>query len=185
MYLLNGCSRFIQTTLEKYHTLLCIYQIVEIVLFVCTSTEFIYDQTKQLQIKQVSKTLQKNETVSIHVNFVAYQDHSVHKVPIPEEYTHLPHVVWCTNYPESNKVIDFYPSVSNLDGTISQVTNINTQLSGDDNGENSVFAFVAQNAKTSIEKNTKPQSFNAQLIPNFTGTINWITTRQDKVDKFV
>ena len=59
-------------------------------------------------------------------------------------------MVWCTNYPDSNKVIDFYPSVSNLDGTISPITNINTQLSGNGNGENNVFVFVAQNVKTSI-----------------------------------
>lgn len=80
-----------------------------------------------------------------------YINQNIHDGHIPEEYNLLHHVIQCTNYPDSNKVSDFDPFNSNLDETMSQVTDINTQLLDNQNDENNenddgnVFAFVAKN----------------------------------------
>ena len=138
------------------------------------------DKVKQLQIKQVFRTLRNNETVGIHMNVSTYINQQIHDGPIPEEYQQIPHVVRCINYPDSNKVMDFDPFNSNFDGTMSQVTDINTELSEDDNeDEDEVFAFVTENVKQSIKKDNKNKSFYAQLKPNFTEAVNWINTQEE------
>ena len=122
--------------------------------------------------------------MGIHIKATAYHNHNIHQGPIPENYKELPHVVQCINYPDSNQVSDFDPFNSNLDGTMSQVTDINTQYSEYENdNENDIFAYVADNVRTSIVNEQKTKSFYAQLKPNFTEAVNWITD-QEEVDQF-
>ena len=138
------------------------------------------DKVKQQQIKQVFKTLRNNETVGIHVNVSMFINQEIHEGPIPAEYELTPHVVRCTNYPDSNKVTDFDPFNSNLDGTMSQVTDINTQLSDEGNeNEDEVFAFVTENVNKSIQKDKKTKSFYSQLKPNFSEAVNWINNQEE------
>ena len=146
--------------------------------------KIIPDRTKQMKIKQVFKSLRRNETVGIHVKVSDYINQSIHDGPIPDEYSLLPHVVRCTNYPDSNKVSDFDPFNSNLDGTMSQLTDINTELSDEENQDDGdVFAFVASNIQQTIKNDAKTKSFYAQLKPNFSEAVNWIST-QDEVEEF-
>ena len=113
-----------------------------------------------------------------------FQSQPIHEGVLPDEYREEPHVVKCMNYPDSNRVPDFDPFNSNMDGTMSQLTDINTQLSEDDGEEeNDVFAFVADNIKSSIENDKKTKSYYSQLKSNFTGAVNWITC-QEEVDEF-
>ena len=141
------------------------------------------NRVKQLQIKQVFRTLRNNETVGIHVRRSAYTNQQIHDGPIPEEFQLIHHAVKCTNYPDSNKVPDFDPFNSNFDGTMSQVTDINTQLSDADNeNEDEIFAFVSENVQQSIRNDKKNKSFYSQLKPNFSEAVNWINT-QEEADK--
>ena len=113
-----------------------------------------------------------------------FQSQPIHEGVLPDEYREEPHVVKCMNYPDSNRVPDFDPFNSNMDGTMSQLTDINTQLSEDDGDEeNDVFAFVADNIKSSIENDKKTKSYYSQLKSNFTEAVNWITC-QEEVDEF-
>ena len=138
------------------------------------------DKVKQLQIKQVFRTLRNNERVGIHIKVSTYTSQQIHEGEIPEEYKQIPHVVRCINYPDSNKVNDFDPFYSNFDGTMSQVTDINTQLSeNDEDNEDEVFAFVTENVKQSIKKDKKNKSFYAQLKPNFSEAVNWINNQEE------
>ena len=146
--------------------------------------KIIPDWNKQMQIKQVFKALRKNEIFGIHVKVSDYINQSIHDGPIPDDYSLLPHVVRCMNYPDSNLVSDFDLFNSNLDGTMSQLTDINTQLSEDENqDEEDVFAFVANNIQQTIKNDAKTKSYYAQLKPNFSEAVNWITT-QEEVEKF-
>ena len=87
-----------------------------------------------------------------------YQTQTIHEGPLPDEYIEEPHVVQCMNYPSSNRVPDFDPFNSNFDGTMSQLTDINTQISEDeDEEEDDVFAFINDNIKTTIENDKKIQ----------------------------
>ena len=111
--------------------------------------------------------MRNNETVGIHVNLSNYMNQLIHEGQIPEEYQQIPHVVKCINYPDSNKVSEFDPFNSNFDGTISQITDINTQLSDDEEeNEDKVFAFVTENVTQSIQKDLKNKSYYAQLQPH-------------------
>ena len=75
---------------------------------------------------------------------------------------------------------DFDPFHSNLDSTMSQSIDINTQLSSDD--EDDIFDFVTDNVSvSSIHKKTK--SYYSQLHPNFKEAVNWISNQED-VDHF-
>ena len=51
-------------------------------------------------------------------------------------------------------------------------------LEDDDENDNSIFAFVKDNIDQSMENNKTSKSFYLQLKPNFTETINWITTQK-------
>ena len=63
---------------------------------------------------------------------------------------------------------------------MSQVTDINTQLSDEDNeNEDDVFAFVTENVNQSIHADKKKKSFYAQLKPNFSDAVNWINTQEE------
>ncbi len=67
---------------------------------------------------------------------------------------------------------------------MSQVTDINTILEDDYENDNSIFAFVTDNIYIKVsEGNKTSKSFYSQLKPNFTETVNWITT-QEEVDQF-
>ena len=46
-------------------------------------------------------------------------------------------------YPDSNQMEDFDPFHSNLDSTMSQITDINTQITSDDDDD--FFDFVSDN----------------------------------------
>ena len=64
------------------------------------------------------------------------------------------------NYPNANRVPNFNPFNSNFDGTTSQLTDINTQISEDEGKEeDGVFAFVADNIKSTIENDDKNISY--------------------------
>ncbi len=115
---------------------------VESLLLFFLPEDVIPDKQKQFRIKQVFKTLRKNEIVGIHVNKNAYNHIKIHQGQIPEEYSQAAHVVRCMNYPDSNEVTDFDPFTSNLDTTMSQVTDINTIIEDDNEDENIIFAFV-------------------------------------------
>ena len=63
---------------------------------------------------------------------------------------------------------------------MSQVTDINTQLSDEDNeNEDDVFAFVTENVNQSIHADKKNKSFYSQLKPNFSEAVNWINTQEE------
>ena len=142
------------------------------------------DKAKQQRIKQVFRTLRQNEVVGIHVKPSMYHSQIIHEGILPDEFMEEPHVVQCMNYPDSNQVSDFDPFNSNLDGTMSQITDINTQLSdNDDDEEDDVFAFVAENIRKGIENDKKTKSYYSQLKPNFTEAVHWITC-QEEVDDF-
>ena len=73
---------------------------------------------------------------------------------------------------------DFDPFSSEMDATMSQVVDINTQMSSED--EDGIFSFI--NDEIDPVSSMK-QNFYAQLKPNFTEVVNWITTQQE-VDEF-
>ena len=87
-----------------------------------------------------------------------YQTQTIHEGPLLDEYIEELHVVQCMNYPNSNRVPDFDSFNSNFDGTMSQLTDINTQISEDEGEEeDDVFTFVADNIKTAIDNDRKIQ----------------------------
>ena len=95
------------------------------------------DRNKQQQIKQVFHALRKHESVGIHITREMYSNIDIQSHPLPDTYKEEGHVVKCKNYPDSNEVSDFDPFHSNLDGTMSQVTDVNTQMESDD--EDNIF----------------------------------------------
>ena len=104
----------------------------------------------------------------------------IRKSPLPEEYQQLDHVVRCMNYPDLDKVTDFDPYNSNLDGTTSQITDIGTQLSDED--DDAVSEFINTNVDESINLGETQKTFYSQIQPNFVEAINWVTN-QDDADK--
>ena len=150
--------------------------------FLYSLPEMVTSNTKrQQQIKQVFHALRKHETVGIHVSCDMYDDVPINSYPLPEDYVLEGHIVKCSNYPNSNEVSDFDPFNSNFDGTMSQVTDINTDIDGED--ENNIFAFVSDNIQSTIERTKTEKTFFSQLKPNFTEAVNWITC-QEEVDDF-
>ena len=93
------------------------------------------------------------------------------------------------NYPDSDKVADFDPYNSNLDGTTSQVTEIGTQLSDED--DDAITEFINANVTETINSNVSKKSYYSQLQPNFAEAVNWVTNQQDVdqlkhlLDKFI
>ena len=82
------------------------------------------------------------------------------------------------NYPDSNEVDDFDPFSSEMESTMSQVVNINTHMSSED--EEGIFSFINGDTDPMIKKK---QNFHFQLKPNFTEVVNLISTQQE-VDEF-
>lgn len=54
----------------------------------------------------------------------------------------------------------------------------------DEDDENDVFAFLADNIQTSISSCIQTNNYYSELKPNFTKAVNWITT-QDTIEDFV
>ena len=61
------------------------------------------------------------------------------------------------NSPDSDKVNDFYPYNSNLDGTTSQITEIGTQLLDDDD---TVSDFINANVNETINSGQTKKLYN-------------------------
>ena len=97
--------------------------------------KIIPDYEKQRKIKQVFHTLRRHELVGIHVKSSHFSHIPIIDTPIPEDYNETAHIVKCRNYPNSDDMEDFDPFHSNLDSTMSQITDINTQLSSDDDDD--------------------------------------------------
>ena len=147
------------------------------------------DVAKQQKIKQVFRSIRKHEVVGIHIEQNWYADIPIHTTPLPEEYQQPDHIVKCMNYPDSDKVTDFDPYNSNLDGTTSQVTEIGTQLSDED--DDAITEFINANVTETINSNVSMKSYYSQLQPNFVEAVNWVTNQQDAdqlkqlFDKFI
>ena len=152
--------------------------------------KIIHDIAKQQKIKQVFRSIRKHGVVGIHIDKNWYADMPIHNSPLPEEYQQPDHIVKCMNYPDSDKVTDFDPYHSNLDGTTSQVTEIGTQLSDDDD-DDAVTKFINANADETIKSHDTKKLYYSQLQPNFVGAVNWVTNQQDAdtikglFDKFI
>ena len=101
----------------------------------------------------------------------------IHTSPLPEEYQQSDHIVKCMNDPDSDKVTDFDPYNSNLNGTTSQITEIGTQLSDED--DNAISEFINSNVNETINSDFTKKSYYSQLQPNFVEAVNWITNQQD------
>ena len=52
------------------------------------------DKAKQLQIKQVFRTLRNNEAVGINIKASTFKNQKIHDRPIPQEYEHAVLQVW-------------------------------------------------------------------------------------------
>ena len=93
------------------------------------------------------------------------------------------------NYSDSDKVMDFDPYNSNLDGSTSQITEIGTQLSDED--DDAVTDFINANVNETVNSNGTKKSYYSQLQPNFVEAVNWVTNQQDAdelkclLDKFI
>ena len=135
------------------------------------------------------RSIRRHEVVCIHIHTKWYADIPIHSLPLPEEYQQPDHVVRCMNYPNSDKVNNFDPYNSNLDGTTFQITEIGTQLSDED--ANAVSEFINANVNETINSPDTKKSYYSQLQPNFVETINWVTNQQDvhelkgMFDKFI
>ena len=76
----------------------------------------------------------------IHVKESDFEHIPVDDNDLSPEYFHSPHVVRCNNYPDSHDMDDFDPFSSEMDATMSQVVDINTQMSSED--EDGIFSFI-------------------------------------------
>ena len=133
---------------------------------------------KQGTIKQVFQALRKHETVGIHVKESYFKHIPIDTSDLTQEYFHSPHVVRCNNYPDSHDMDDFDPFSSDMDATMSQVVNINTQMTSED--EDGIFSFVNDDPDPNLKRKN---NFYSQLKPNFTEVVNWISN-QEEVDEF-
>ena len=93
-------------------------------------TSVIYDSEKQQQSKEVFHTLRETENICIHITkeIISKQDIvATEDLPVSLlEYS--AHIIKCYNYPDSDKWADFDPFMSNIDPTMSQITEINETL---------------------------------------------------------
>ena len=93
--------------------------------------------------------MRRHELVGIHVRSSDFSQIPIQNDPVPQEYNEFPHIVKCGNYPDSDEIEDFDPFHSNLDSTMSQITDINTQITSDDDED--IFYFVSDNVSTSSD----------------------------------
>ena len=141
----------------------------------------ISNYNKQRKIKEIFQTLRRHELVGIHVRSSDFSHIPIQNDPIPQEYNKFPHIVKCGNYPDSDQMEDFDPFHSNLDSTMSQITDINMQITSKD--DNDVFDFVSDNVSASSDTQKNSKSYYSQLHPNFKEAVNWILN-QAEVDQF-
>ena len=113
--------------------------LVEEVLFILFTRES-YSKPEKKRKKQIFKALQKHEVVGIHVKHTDFQDIPVYENDLSPDYIQTPHVLSWNNYPNSDKMRDFDPFNSDMDVTMSQVIDINTQISSED--KDGIFLFV-------------------------------------------
>ena len=155
----------------------------------CLPEKIIPDQNLQKRTKQVFQSLRKHEFVGIHVKNDWYTNIQIEGLSLPPEYEEMEYVVKCFNYPNSNNLDDFEPFLSTLDSTLSQVTEIGTQM--EEENDDAVLEFVSQNVTATVTQQNKDNSFYSQLKPNFSEAVNWITSQEDVeklkglFDKFV
>ena len=109
------------------------------------------DTVKQRRTKQVFQALRKYEIVGIHVRESHFEHIPIDDNDFSPEYFYSPHVVRCDNYPDSSEMDDFDPFSSEMDSTMSQVVDINTQMSSED--EDGVFSFMNDDTNPTIKKN--------------------------------
>ena len=96
------------------------------------------------------QALHKYETVGTHIKESDFQHIPIDQSDLTEEYIHSPHVVRCNNYPDSHDMDDFDPFSSDLYATMSQVININTQMSSED--EDGMFSFINDDTDPTLKK---------------------------------
>ena len=84
--------------------------------------------------------LWKHETVGIHVKESRFQQILVDENDLWPGYFHSPNVVRYNNYPDPNEMDDFDPFNSEMDATMSQVVDINTQMPSND--EDGIFSLI-------------------------------------------
>ena len=89
--------------------------------------------------------------IGIHVKKEWYNNITITEYPLPPEYLEMEQVIKCANYPNSNEVDDFDPFLSTLDSTLSQVTEIGTEM--DAENDNMVLQFVSDNVTATISQN--------------------------------
>ena len=127
--------------------------------------------------------------MGIHVQATDFTHVPIHDhPPIPQEYNEFPHIIKRGNYPNSDEMEDFDRFHSNLDATLSQITDINTHFSSDD--EDDIFDFVSDNVSVSSISSKKNKIFYSQLYPNFKDAVNWINNQEEDefskmIDKFI
>ena len=106
---------------------------------------------KQRRIKQVFQALCKHEVVCIHVRESHFEHIPIDDNGLSQECFPSPHVVMYKNYPDSSEIDDFDPFSSDMDATMSQVVDINTQMSSED--EDGIFSFINDDTDPTIKKN--------------------------------
>ena len=74
-------------------------------------------------------------------------------------------------------MVDFDPFLSTLDSTLSQVTEIGTQMEEENDG--AVLDFVSENNNATMTQNNADNSFYSKPKPNFSEAANWITSQED------
>ena len=96
--------------------------------------------------------------MQIHINLNDYK--LIHiQVNLSDDYIQQNHVVQFTNYPDSSDVPDLVQLNSNMDATMSLVTDINTHLPSDE--ENKIFDFLNAIVNDTIENSSNKK----KLVP--------------------
>ena len=93
--------------------------------------------------------------MGIHMRATDFTHVPIHDHPIHQEYNEFPHIINCGNYPNLDEMEDFDHFHSNLDSTLSQITDINTHFSSDN--EEDIFDFMSDNV--SISSNPSKKKF--------------------------
>ena len=75
----------------------------------------------------------------------------------------LENVVECTNYLNSDLVTNFYPYLSTLDGTLSQIIDTRSLMASNDDG--AMRDFVAETIIEIFENDKNDKSFCSQIKP--------------------
>ena len=125
--------------------------------------------------------LREKEKLGITISVEVFDDMETEIVPIeqlPELFIEPPpHVVMCYNYPNSDKMHDFDPYALILDGSMTQLTESQVQLTSPD--EEDLFMYVHQNLEESSNENHKTGSFYSQMLPSFREASNWVMAEED------